>query len=88
MSVHLRDARNKMEEKINEAENLNIQLRKLTAHLQDVRDEERKRIAREMHDELGQLLTGFKMDIQLLKNQLAGVIMNGCRIYPVDDRNC
>jgi len=72
MSVHLRDARNKMEEKINEAENLNIQLRKLTAHLQDVRDEERKRIAREMHDELGQLLTGFKMDIQLLKNQLAG----------------
>ncbi len=70
MSVHLKDARNKMEEKINEAEYLNMQLRKLTAHLQAVREEERKRIAREMHDELGQLLTGFKMDIQLLKNQL------------------
>lgn len=70
MSVHLKDARNKMEEKINEAEYLNMQLRKLTAHLQEVREEERKRIAREMHDELGQLLTGFKMDIQLLKNQL------------------
>ena len=70
MSVHLKDARNKMEEKINEAEYLNMQLRKLTAQLQAVREEESKRIAREMHDELGQLLTGFKMDIQLLKNQL------------------
>ena len=70
MSLNLRDARSKMEEKISEAEYLNIQLRKLTAHLQNIREEERKLIAREMHDELGQLLTGFKMDIQLLKNQL------------------
>jgi signal transduction histidine kinase len=39
------------------------QLRQLAAKLQNVRDEERMRIARELHDELGQALTAIKMDI-------------------------
>src|SRR5262249_36912051 len=38
-------------------------LRDLASHLQDVREEERTNIAREIHDELGQQLTGLKMDI-------------------------
>lgn len=42
---------------------LNKQLRNLTSHLQDVREEEQTRIAREIHDELGQMLTAIKMDI-------------------------
>ena len=42
------------------------QLRKLTRHLQDIREEERMKIAREIHDELGQQLTGLKMDIAWL----------------------
>ena len=39
------------------------QLRALSAHLQDVREEERTGIARELHDELGQALTALKMDL-------------------------
>lgn len=43
------------------------QLRALSAHLQSVREQERTRIAREIHDELGQALTGLKMDAAWLQ---------------------
>jgi signal transduction histidine kinase len=44
-------------------------LRALAAHLQSVREEERTMIARDIHDELGQALTGLKLDLaQLLRN--------------------
>ncbi|XDD52149.1 GAF domain-containing protein [Leptospira sp. WS92.C1] len=43
------------------------QLRALSARLQEVREEERILIAREIHDELGQILTVLKIDITLLK---------------------
>ena len=46
-----------------EMQELNKQLRSLTAHVQNVREEEQARIAREIHDELGQMLTAIKMDI-------------------------
>src|SRR6185312_12078191 len=41
-------------------------LRALAAHLQSIREEERIHIAREIHDELGQALTGLKFDIGAL----------------------
>ncbi|PKA14644.1 GAF domain-containing sensor histidine kinase [Leptospira haakeii] len=44
------------------------QLRALSARLQEVREEERLLVAREIHDELGQLLTVLKIDLTLLKN--------------------
>ncbi|MEO6726408.1 MAG: PAS domain S-box protein, partial [Blastocatellia bacterium] len=44
-------------------ENSRAELRALSAQLQSVREEERMRIAREIHDELGQVLTGLKMDV-------------------------
>ena len=48
------------------------QLRELSAYMEAIREEERKRIAMEIHDELGQLLTALKMDVSLLKMRLSG----------------
>jgi PAS domain S-box-containing protein len=45
------------------------ELRELSVHLQSIREEERTHIAREIHDELGQQLTGLKMDIAWIKNK-------------------
>ncbi len=42
------------------------ELRNLTAYLQQIREDERAKIAREIHDELGQALTAIKMDISYL----------------------
>jgi PAS domain S-box-containing protein len=49
------------------------QLRQLASHLQSVREDEQKRIAREVHDELGQQITGLKMDISWIWKKLATV---------------
>ena len=49
------------------------QLRALTARLQSLREEERIRIAREIHDHLGQLLTALSLDLRLIERKLAGV---------------
>ena len=46
------------------------QLRELSARLQSVREEERTRISRAIHDELGQTLTGLKMDVAWLQSHL------------------
>src|SRR2546423_1644223 len=45
-------------------------LRRLAAHLISVREEERAHIAREIHDELGQVLTGLKMEFTGLAKRL------------------
>jgi signal transduction histidine kinase len=47
------------------------QLRHLAAHIETVREEERTWIAREIHDELGQSLTGLKMELSWLEKKIA-----------------
>ena len=48
------------------------QLRKLTAHIQAAREEEKTRIAREIHDDLGGTLTALKMEVYRLTEKLSG----------------
>ena len=45
-------------------------IRQLASNLQNIREEERTSIAREIHDELGQQLTGLKMDIYWLSRKI------------------
>jgi signal transduction histidine kinase len=49
-------------------------LAELATHLQNVREEERGHLARELHDELGALLTAAKLDVARLKSRLAGTM--------------
>jgi PAS domain S-box-containing protein len=48
-------------------------LRSLTGRLESIQEEERIRIAREVHDELGQALTGVKLELVFLRNHLGNV---------------
>lgn len=59
--------RKRAEEDLNESYQ---QIRRLTAYLQKVREDERAHIAREIHDELGQQLTVMKMDISWMKKKI------------------
>ncbi len=47
-----------------------VQLKELAQHLQNVREDERSRLARELHDELGALLTAAKLDAARLKSRI------------------
>lgn len=46
------------------------QLRELSAHIQDVREQERLSLAREVHDDMGSMLTAIKMDIAWIDSRL------------------
>ncbi len=68
LEEEVRERRRREEELRETAE----KLRGLSAHLQSVREEEKRRIAREVHDTLGQLLTGLKIEVSLLSRRLSG----------------
>src|SRR5436309_490924 len=68
----LREAEDRAEHKRAEGQlrESHEQLRALSMYLQSVREEERTRIAREVHDELGQALTSCKLDLSWIANKL------------------
>jgi signal transduction histidine kinase len=61
-----------LEAREREAREAQDRLRALSHRLQAVRDEEAGRIARELHDELGQVLTGLKMQLSSLRRICSG----------------
>lgn len=67
-TIILRDVteRQQVQEKLSRS---HAQLRQLSAALQTVREEERAHIARELHDDLGQLLASLRMDLNLLQKE-------------------
>jgi signal transduction histidine kinase len=53
-----------------QSEEFGEQFRNLSAYLQAAREEERRSIAREIHDELGQALTTMKLELSLLREEV------------------
>ena len=65
--VMLARERDRLEELVRER---TMRLSELASHLQVVQEEERDRLARELHDELGALLTAAKFDVARIKSKL------------------
>lgn len=75
----LRRANDELEIRVDErTQELSValgQLRELAAYSDRIREEERTRIAREVHDELGSLLVALKMDVNWLKKRLGEIAL-------------
>jgi signal transduction histidine kinase len=58
-------------------------VRRLSAHILDAQDAERRRLARELHDGVGQLFAGIKMEMDILKRdkafQAAPEVVDNCQ---------
>lgn len=74
--VVIRQLRNRLEEERKQAEQALQhsleQLRALTGRLENIREEERKLVAREIHDQPGQALTAIKIDLCALVREMGG----------------
>ena len=83
-TIILRDVsgRHRVQEKLSRS---HAQLRQLSAALQTIREEERTHIARELHDDLGQLLATLRMDLALLQQHGAGT--DGTRLIKGMEQN-
>ncbi|MBJ6723919.1 PAS domain-containing sensor histidine kinase [Geomesophilobacter sediminis] len=57
-------------------------LRQLAAHLESVREEERVKMSREVHDELGQMVAALKFDVSFLKETAP---LSGPQAHKIDD---
>jgi PAS domain S-box-containing protein len=86
-TVIMRDMseRRRVQEKLSHSHD---QLRQLSAALQTIREEERTHIARELHDDLGQILASLRMDLTLLQQQTgAGMDAENLRLMRGMEQN-
>jgi PAS domain S-box-containing protein len=65
----LRNSEEHYRELFNEAKVMQERLRDLSSKILNAQEEERKRISRELHDEVGQALTAISVNLQLLKKK-------------------
>lgn len=74
----LRNAAGELEENVrqrtSELDRTNQSLRELTARLLNLQDEERRRIARELHDNAGQALSALAINLDAVGNDLAQLV--------------
>jgi signal transduction histidine kinase len=79
----LRRAHNELDQKVRErTADLNLaneSLRELSGRLQQIRDEERRHISRELHDSVGQLLAALSMNIAVVQHQSDKLDSTGAR---------
>jgi signal transduction histidine kinase len=68
--VHVEDVTERRQAEMRNRESRE-QLRALAARLESIREEERTQLSREIHDELGQLMTGLKMDLAWIRKRIA-----------------
>jgi PAS domain S-box-containing protein len=69
LSIYFRDITDKKKAQ-EELVRMNYRLRNLSSHLQNAREEERKYIAKEIHDQLGQQVTALKIDMTFLRKKI------------------
>jgi signal transduction histidine kinase len=67
-AASLRFERDRLEQ---EVERRTSEITQIANHLQTAREDERSRLARELHDELGGLLTAAKLDVARMRSRLA-----------------
>lgn len=70
----------RVQERTAQLQKAHDRMRRLSAHLTTVREEERTRIAREMHDDLGAKLTAFDLELKALSYRCAGDALLTTRI--------
>lgn len=69
---------------VTEAKRAEREIRELTSHLENVKESERAMVAREIHDDIGALFFGLKVDIAWLKKRFAHETEAGERLAGID----
>lgn len=77
-TAELSATNSQLKEQIAERRRAEEELRRLSHRLVEVQESERRNIARELHDEIGQLLTGLKLVIEMVSRLPAEELVEHC----------